>query len=197
MKEPNKVYLQSIISLGAEDPDFKAFLSPIEARRMGRLLKRALWTSREALKQAGVSSPDAIITATDYGCVDNSYEFLKALLSVDDSPIRPVHFMQSTHNTIGSLIGIHLHCHGYNTTYSHRGASLETALMDAWMQISSGDITSALVGWFDEDIPGFSNALRINGFCCKDRAISMVLTNHEGPLNQEIIPPFNSKDYDR
>ncbi len=195
MKEPNKVYLQSIVRLGSEDPDFKAFLSPIEARRMGRLLKRALWTSREALKQAGVSSPDAIITATDYGCVENSYEFLKALLSIDDTPMRPVHFMQSTHNTIGSLIGIHLHCHGYNTTYSHRGASLETALMDAWMQISCGDISSALVGWFDEDVPAFSDYLHSKGLCAGDRAVSMVLTSSEGPLNCELVPPFNSEDY--
>ena len=186
MTGPKKVYLQSVVSLGSSDPDFRTILSPMEARRMGRLLKRALWTSHEALKQAGISSPDAIITATDYGCVGNSLEFLKAMLATDGSPMRPVHFMQSTHNTIGSVIGIHLHCHGYNTTYSHRGASLETALMDAWMQIGSGGISSALVGWFDEGIPDFSP---------EDRAVSMVLTDTEGPSSRELVPPFNSKDY--
>lgn len=182
----NKVYLQSIVSLGPSDPDFRTILSPLEARRMGRLLKRALWTSQEALEQAGLTVPDAIITATDYGCVENSVEFLKATLEPDDLPMRPVHFMQSTHNTIGSMIGIHLHCHGYNTTYSHRGNSLETALMDAWMQISSGEISTALVGWFDEGIPGFSP---------EDRAVSMVLTDSEDTSLRELVPPFNSKDY--
>lgn len=186
MTGPKKVYLKSIVRLGPSDPDFRTILSPLEARRMGRLLKRALWTSRKALEQAGLTVPDAIITATDYGCVENSVEFLKATLATDDLPMRPVHFMQSTHNTIGSVIGIHLNCHGYNTTYSHRGNSLETALMDAWMQISSGEISSALVGWFDEGIPGFAP---------EDRAISMVLTDSEEAYLCELIPPFNSKDY--
>ena len=195
MTEHRKVYLLSIVRLGSEDPDFRAFLSPIEARRMGRLLKRALWTSREALRQAGISTPDAVITATDYGCVENSVEFLKASLEIDDAPMRPVHFMQSTHNTIGSLIGIHLHCHGYNTTYSHRGASLETALTDAWMQISSGEISSALVGWFDENVPIFSDALTRMGISSEDRAVSMVLSNVEEASSRELVPPFNSKDY--
>ena len=41
--------------------------------------------------------------------------------------LKPSLFMQSTHNTIGSLIGIVLKCHGYNNTYSHEGISFESA----------------------------------------------------------------------
>ena len=162
------VYVKAVCAWepGSPDPDFREVLTPMEARRLGRLLKLAVWTSQQALAQAGISMPDAVITATDFGCMENTEAFLKALKGVDDAPMRPVHFMQSTHNTIGSLIAIRLGCHGYNATYSHRGASLQSALLDAWTQISLGDIDTALVGAFDEE----------SALCPQARALSMALT---------------------
>lgn len=180
-----KVYIRSIVSLGDSEPDLKGILTPIEARRLGRLLKRALWTSVKALEQAGCKEPDAIITSTDYGCLENSLEFLKGVCEEEGATMRPVHFMQSTHNTIGSLIGIRLKCHGYNTTYSHRGKSMESALLDAWMQISMGDIDTALVGWYDEAAGGIS----------EDHALAMLLTSNPESAIREICPPFNLKEY--
>lgn len=190
-----KVYLRSLVRLGDADPDFKGILTPIEARRMGRLLKRALWTSLEALREAGLETPDAIITATDYGCIENSVEFLEAVCGEDDAPMRPVHFMQSTHNTIGSLIGIRLRCHGYNATYSHRGNSLESALLDAWTQLSLGDIDTALVGWYDETSPRLSEMLARLGIVPCDRSLALVLTADPAEALREIQPPFNASDY--
>ena len=61
------------------DPSFKDYVSPIEARRMGKILKRALATSKEALKAAGRETVDAIITGTGYGCIENTELFLNAL----------------------------------------------------------------------------------------------------------------------
>ena len=155
-----KVYLHARYELkpGDPEPDFRSLFSVMEARRMGRLLKRAVWTASEALKEAGIDVPDAVIIGTDYGCIENSEAFLKALKGIDDAPMKPTHFMQSTHNTISSLIAIRLGAHGYNATYSHRGRSFESALRDAWMQISLGDIDTALVGWFDEMTPPWPKA---------------------------------------
>ena len=179
-----KVYLISKVSLRPDDaePDYRQLFSPLEARRMGMLLKRAVWTSTEALKQAGIEVPDAIVTATDFGCISNSEEFLKAMKALVDAPMKPTHFMQSTHNTISSLLAIRLHCHGYNATYSHRGVSLESALLDAYMQIALGDIDNALVGWFDEKTPDLEAAFP---GVVSDRAMSMVLSS-EGSL--ELSP---------
>lgn len=148
-----EVYIRAVVKLGHEDPDFREVISPMEARRMGRLLKRAVWCSAKALEEAGITMPDAIITATDYGCVENTESFLEGMLHPDQAPMRPVHFMQSTHNTIGSVIAIRLGCHGYNATYSHVGCSLQSALNDAMMQLQLGDIDTALVGWYDERTP--------------------------------------------
>lgn len=163
------VKILSIVSLGKEDPDFREVIPPMEARRMGRLLKRALWCSVKALEKAHVKVPDAIITATDYGCMENSEFFLNGMLGFENAAMRPVHFMNSTHNTIGSVVAIKLGCHGYNTTYSHPGRSLLSALEDAAMQIGLGDIDTALVGWYDErtekmdasGLPGYERAIAV------------------------------------
>ena len=184
-----KVYLHSRCELlpGDPEPDWRSVFSVMEARRMGRLLKRAVWTSSEALKQAGIDVPDAVIIGTDFGCIDNSEHFLKAVKGMDDAPLKPTHFMQSTHNTIASLIAIRLGSHGYNATYSHRGRSYESALEDAWMQIALGDIDTALVGWFDEMTPALAESLAQQGIDPKEHALAVVLSaNPEGAISDSF-----------
>ena len=167
-----EVYILAVVKLGVEDPDFREVISPMEARRMGRLLKRAVWCSSKALQEAGISMPDAVITATDYGCMENSEAFLQGVLHPEEGAMSPTKFMQSTHNTIGSLIAIRLGCHGYNATYSHTGCSLNSALEDAMMQLQLGDIESALVGWYDERTPAM-DALPLPG---TEHAVAIVLS---------------------
>ena len=189
-----KVYLHALCEIkpGDPEPDYRSLFSVLEARRMGRLLKRAVWTSSEALRQAGIAVPEAIIIGTDFGCIENSESFLRALKGIDDAPLRPTHFMQSTHNTIASLIAIRLGCHGYNATYSHRGRSFESALQDAWMQIALGDIDNALVGWFDEITPALAESLRRQGIDPKEHALAAVLSSDpEGAISE--IPSLRSE----
>lgn len=167
-----EVYIRAVVKLGAQDPDFREVISPLEARRMGRLLKRAVWCSSKALEEAGIAMPDAVITATDYGCMENSEAFLRGVLNPEEGAMSPTKFMQSTHNTIGSLIAIRLGCHGYNATYSHTGCSLRSALEDAIMQLQLGDIESALVGWYDERTPAM-DAVSLPG---REQAVALVLS---------------------
>jgi hypothetical protein len=70
--------------------------------------------------------------------------------------LKPTLFMQSTHNTMSSLIAIQTHNHGYNNTHSQLSDSLPHALLDAWLQMQSGRVRSALVGIHDS-IPAFDN----------------------------------------
>lgn len=174
------VYIRSAVRLGADDPAFGEILSPMEARRMGRLLKRAVWCSVKALEDAGCRMPDAIVTATDYGCMENSQAYLGALKS-GDVP-RPVHFMQSTHNTIGSLVAIRLGCHGYNATYSHEGNSWRSALADAWMQIALGEKDTVLAGCYDEYQEDVAVALVLSA------TAEGALSELENPLNSKSLP---------
>lgn len=167
----------------ALDPDFKAFLAPMEARRMGRLLKRAVAVSDTVLAEASVSDPDAILTATGLECVENTEAFLNALCEEGEDVMMPTAFMQSTHNTIGSLLAIRRKCHGYNSTYAHKGVSFESALLDAVVQLRLGAVSNALVGAFDEMTPTYFGFLAKTGFVgqpgmvrASDSAVAMVLS---------------------
>ena len=79
----------------AVDPDFKQFISAGDARRMGKLLKRALATSLSALQEGGIENPDAIITGTGFGSIENTELFLDALVREGEQLLKPTQFMQS------------------------------------------------------------------------------------------------------
>ncbi|MBQ3579976.1 MAG: beta-ketoacyl synthase chain length factor [Bacteroidales bacterium] len=146
------------------EPDYKPFIPPMESRRMGRLLKRALAVSKSALAESGVENPDIIVTGTGLGCLENTQLFLDALCREGEYLLKPTHFMQSTHNTIGSLIAINMGCHGYNATYAHGSISFESALHDAMLQLCNTSHTTALVGAHDEMTPSYYNLLCKSGF---------------------------------
>ncbi len=148
-------FLSDSVYVRAVEPNYKEYLEPNAARRMGKILKRAIVTSRTALKNSGIGQPDAIISGTGLGCIENTEIFLDAMVRNGEEFLQPTHFMQSTHNTISSLIGIDLKCHGYNSTYVHKGVSFESALLDAYLQFSEGKIKTALVGGYDEMTPNY------------------------------------------
>lgn len=150
MNGMNKCYIISGSCLHDEEADVRKYVTPGEARRMCRILKRAVYTSFEALRQSGIECPDAIITGTSMGCMENSEKFLTDICRNGEQLLKPTLFMQSTHNTIASMTGILLKCHGYNMTYSQGGVSFTSALLDAWLQIRAGEINNALVGCHDE-----------------------------------------------
>lgn len=139
--------------------DSKDVISPMEARRMGKLLKAATLSSLRALKIAEIEMPDAIITATSRGMLENSEKFLIDMVENGESLLKPTLFMQSTHNTIGSSIAIRLGCHGYNTTYSQGYESLDWAMRDAERLIKSGKANCVLVGVHDESTPLLNDLL--------------------------------------
>ena len=137
------------------DPKFTDYLTPIMSRRMCNLLKRAIVTSRLTLQKAFVEMPDAIISGTGLGCIENTEKFLYSIWENEEKFLQPSFFMQSTHNIISAAIAIDLKCHGYNNTYVHRGTSFENALLDAVIQFRQQKIRSALVGGYDELTPDY------------------------------------------
>ena len=187
----------------AVDPDFRQFISAGDARRMGKLLKRALATSLSALQEGGIENPDAIITGTGFGSIENTELFLDALIREGEQLLKPTQFMQSTHNTASSLIGIHTKCHGYNSTYSQKGFSFDSALYDAWMQFRIGRIRSALVGSHDEMSPVFSGFVRKAGHVqegeiCSEAAVSVLLaeSGNNAYCNLESVKLFDTPSED-
>lgn len=132
----------------------KEYVPVMESRRMCRIMKAALLCAMRTLHEAGIQSPDAIISATPKGMLENSTLFLEDVVMQEEELLKPTLFMQSTHNTISSGIAIRTHCHGYNTTYSSGGDSIRWALMDAEMKIEKGEAENVLVVNFDEVVEG-------------------------------------------
>lgn len=148
------------------DPDFKLYIPVMVARRMGKLMKRAIVTSVDVLKKCELTgdSLEAVITGTGLGCIENTEHFLNAVLDNDETCLQPTYFIQSTHNTISSQIALFIKCHGYNTTYSHRGTSFDACVLDAFVQMKLGMISNALVGGHDEMTPAYFTLLQKVGY---------------------------------
>lgn len=153
--EPKPIYVLAHEVLG-DDPDFKQYMSPGDARRLGKMLKRTLALSLDVLHKADVSLPDAIITGTEWGSIESSELFLRDVINFGEQMLKPTHFMQSTHNTLASLVAIQTKNHGYNCTHSQNADSLRMALLDAVLQMQLGMIDTALVGLHDA-LPAMHN----------------------------------------
>jgi 3-oxoacyl-(acyl-carrier-protein) synthase len=151
-----KIVAEEVVTDQEALKELREFVSPMESRRMGKLMKAAHLTSLRAMKNAGIDCPDAIITATSRGMLEISLQFLDDITAFDEELLKPTLFMQSTHNTLSSAIAIRTKCHGYNTTYSHGDDSFKWAMRDAERLIQTGKASSVLVGCFDESTPSFS-----------------------------------------
>lgn len=162
----------SVEQTGLEDQP--AYMTPLEARRMTPQMRRIVIAAHKALLAAGVEIPDAIVCATQWGCMQQSMRFLIDMLSSQEQDVKPTYFMQSTHNTIASTIAIRIGCHGYNNTYSQGKQSLDCALDDIRHQMALGRIRTALVLEFDELVDVWDEVLGAIGQKTEDIARAYV-----------------------
>ncbi len=127
---------------------------------------------------------------TGMGCMENSERFLIDICRYGENCLKPTLFMQSTHNTVSSLISIVLKCYGYNTTYSHGAMSFDSALLDAWMQITSDRVRNALVGSHDEVTPLMARVFECThpefGFM-SETSVSSVLSSDSAAGDVELL----------
>lgn len=136
--------------LNCVEPDYKTFIDVKLIRRMSRIIKMGVAAAMECLQEAEVNVPDAIVTGTAYGCLEDTGIFLTKMVEQKEELLAPTAFIQSTHNTVGAQIALMLHCHGYNNVFVHRNFSFEIALQDAMMLINEKEAANVLVGGIDE-----------------------------------------------
>jgi hypothetical protein len=101
------------------------------------------------LQRAGVENPAAILTATAYGCLEDTSAFLRRMIEFEETLLSPTAFIQSTHNTVGAQIALLLKCHHYNNTIVNRSFSFENALTESRLLLQE-DMAPVLVGAIDE-----------------------------------------------
>jgi len=136
--------------LSCIEPSYKEYLNPTLARRMARIIKMGIAASNICMKDANIEMPDAIITGTALGCLEDTEKFLWAIIENEEQFLTPTSFIQSTHNTVSAQIALQLKCMNYNFTYVHKGFSFESALLDSLMTIAEGEAKNVLTGAHDE-----------------------------------------------
>jgi len=136
--------------LSCVTPDYKEIIDPKLIRRMSRVIKMGVASAMACLQDAGVTNPDAIITGTAYGCLEDTGVFLSKMVERGEELLTPTSFIQSTHNTIGAQVALLLHCNNYNNTFVNGGSSFESSLLDAQMLLQEGEAKNVLVGGIDE-----------------------------------------------
>lgn len=150
-------FLQPVLTsdngkLFVTEPDFREYINPVAIRRMSRLMKMAISAALQCLKEAGTTTPDAIITGTGRGSMTDTEHFLNDMIRLDEGPMNPTSFIQSTYNSPNGWIALQIKSTAYNQTFVHRGSSLELAMLDAQLLFAEAGDTprEALVGSYDE-----------------------------------------------
>ena len=150
MNQPVYIRSAACISPRQGEPDYRKLLDPRQTRRMSRVIRMGVAAALACLREAGIASPDAIVTGTAYGCLEDTGLFLHSIIERKEEMLQPATFIQSTHNTVAAQIALLLQCTGYNNTFVHRGFSFESALLDALLLLADREAGTVLVGGADE-----------------------------------------------
>ncbi len=132
------------------EPDFKAFINPVQIRRMSRALKIGFSAAIDCLHKSGDAPIDAIIVGTGKGCLVDTETFLHSIREFNETALNPTHFIHSTYNQLNGMIALSQKINSYNVTYVHRGFSFEHTLLDAALLFSEGEAEHVLAGTFDQ-----------------------------------------------
>ncbi|WP_158524894.1 beta-ketoacyl synthase chain length factor [Mesonia sp. K7] len=132
--------------------DYKNYIKGAALRRMSPSVKMSAVAAQQVISQANHKNLNGVIVGTGMGCKADSDAFLEKLLE-DETLLSPTKFIQSTHNTVAGQLAILLDCKAYNMTFVQNSLSLESALIDAQLELASSEEKNILVGGVDELSP--------------------------------------------
>lgn len=153
---PHKhLYISGTSYVSADEPDYKEVITDANSRRrMGRLLKMAVWCGLKSLDDVPSERVSGIITSTGAGFMKDTISFGSSIFDREETLLNPSPFMQSTFNTASGYIALIRKIHAYNTTYVQQADGFAASLVDAAMLLDdAGEGNVALVGAFDEVTP--------------------------------------------
>ncbi|WP_276133255.1 beta-ketoacyl synthase N-terminal-like domain-containing protein [Polluticoccus soli] len=147
---PNAVRNEETDKILAIEPDYTGEIPPMQLRRMGKAVRMGIAAAKECMKQSGIERPDAISVGTAMGCLEDTDNFLRKMVSQGEQMLTPTAFIQSTHNTVAGTIAMLTGCNGHNLTYVQRGHSFEHAMINAQLYLGEHPGEKMLVGGIDE-----------------------------------------------
>ena len=153
---PHKhLYISGASYVSTDEPDYKEVITDANSRRrMGRLLKMAVWCGLKSLDGVTFERVVGIITSTGAGFMKDTISFGSSIFDREETLLNPSPFMQSTFNTASGYIALIRKIHAYNTTYVQQADGFAASVIDAAMLLDdAGEGNVALVGAFDEVTP--------------------------------------------
>ena len=149
-------HLNSKLGGQLPDIDFREYIKPANLRRMDRIGKIAVSAVRMALDDSGLEleneDPDriGIMVGTGLGSSKSVDLYYRGLVEEGPTGATPLLFQTSVPNSICSHSSLEFGIRGVNTTFSHKEASVESAIVFAFHLLKKGDAQVIFAGGGDE-----------------------------------------------
>lgn len=157
--------LEGNITAALHEPDYAAYIPPMQSRRMSKGLKMGLTAALDCLQTSGIDPEQlkAIEVGTSYGLLKDSETFLDNMIVHQETALTPTAFIQSTHNTVSGAIALSLKSHVHNMTFTQKGHSFESAVKDTELMLSDAAPGFVLLGGVEEKVPTLEWLLTTEG----------------------------------
>jgi 3-oxoacyl-[acyl-carrier-protein] synthase II len=138
------------------DIDFKEYLKPANLRRMDRIGKMVVSAVKMALDDSGLELERenrdrvGIMIGTGLGSSKSVDLYYRGLIEEGPVGATPLLFQTAVPNSICSHSSLEFGIQGINTTFSHKEASVESAIVFAFHLLKRGDAHVIFVGGGDE-----------------------------------------------
>ncbi len=138
------------------DIDFREYLKSPNLRRMDRIGRIVVSAARMALDDSGLEvekeDPDrvGIMVGTGLGSSKSVDLYYRGLIEEGPTGATPLLFQTAVPNSICSHSSLEFGIRGVNTTFSHKEASVESAMIFAFHLLKRGDARVIFVGGGDE-----------------------------------------------
>ena len=159
LPQSTKIFLCGVGTAMGEDSEYKKFFPPLVARRLSGIIKRSYVAAQEAVKESGIELPEAIVTGTGLGCVEDTESFMLQMIANNEQLLNPSKFISSTPNTIGSQIALMSGNHGWNSTHVNDNFAFEGTMLEAFLLLKNNLASSALVVGAEQVTPNLTKLL--------------------------------------
>ena len=149
-------HLSSKLGHQVEDPEYKRYIKPANLRRMDRISRMVTAAMKLAIQDAGLEMTEedpekvGIMIGTGLGSSKTVDLFFRDLVHNGPQEVAPLLFQTSVPNAICSHASIEFGITGINTTFSHKEASAESAIVHAFEALCLGKAEVIFAGGGDE-----------------------------------------------
>jgi 3-oxoacyl-[acyl-carrier-protein] synthase II len=149
-------HLRSSLGFQVQDPDYKQYMNAGNLRRMDRISRMVTASVRLAMLDAGLrmeaEDPERVgmMIGTGLGSSKTVDLFFRDLVRLGPQEVAPLLFQTSVPNAICSHASIEFGIKGINTTFSHKEASAESAIVHACEALRRGKADVVFSGGGDE-----------------------------------------------